>query len=161
MRSFSAGFLCAVFAVLTLLGPAFAAEPEITPAPAFSAEQLTVPPRDGWITNGGNTFNQRYSPLDQIDRANVARLRAEWHIKLGGSGNGAKYSGQGQPIVHNGVIYMSTGADDVFAIGVDNGAILWTYQGRSRRGKRRGLLRVDEPGRGARRRSDLYRPTRR
>lgn len=128
MRSFAAGFLCAVFAVLTLLGPAFAAEPEITPAPAFSATQLTVPPRDGWITNGGNTFNQRYSPLDQIDRANVARLRAEWHIKLGGSGNGAKYSGQGQPIVHNGVIYMSTGADDVFAIGVDGGAILWTYR---------------------------------
>ena len=39
---------------------------KITKAPAFSAEQLLAPPTDGWITNGGTLFNQRFSPLTQI-----------------------------------------------------------------------------------------------
>jgi hypothetical protein len=31
-------------------------------APGFSAAELTALPTEGWITNGGNVFNQRYSP---------------------------------------------------------------------------------------------------
>ena len=30
--------------------------------------------------------------------------------------------------MHNGVIYISTGADDVFAIDVETGQILWKYE---------------------------------
>jgi hypothetical protein len=35
----------------------------ITSSPAFDARQLTALPTSSWITNGGNLFNQRYSPL--------------------------------------------------------------------------------------------------
>jgi alcohol dehydrogenase (cytochrome c) len=97
------------------------------PAPAFTAKQLAALPRDGWITNGGNIFNQRYSPLAQINRDTVARLKPSWRVGLNGSGAASKYSGQGQPLEHDGVIYMVTGADDVFAIDVETGAMLWTY----------------------------------
>ncbi len=97
------------------------------PVPAFTAKQLTAQPRDGWITNGGNVFNQRYSPLTQINRDTVARLKPSWRVGLNGSGVASKYSGQGQPLEHDGVIYMVTGADDVFAIDVETGAMLWTY----------------------------------
>jgi len=97
------------------------------PAPAFTAKQLVAPPRDGWITNGGNVFNQRYSPLAQINRDTIARLKPSWRVSLNGSGSASKYSGQGQPLEHDGVIYMVTGADDVFAIDVETGAMLWTY----------------------------------
>ncbi len=38
----------------------------------FSAERLVAPPTDSWPTNGGNLYNQRYSPLNQIDTSNVA-----------------------------------------------------------------------------------------
>ncbi len=100
------------------------------PAPAFTAKQLTAQPRDGWITNGGNIFNQRYSPLTQINRDTVARLKPSWRVGLNGSGVASKYSGQGQPLEHDGVIYMVTGADDVFAIDVETGAMLWTYLAR-------------------------------
>ena len=51
------------------------------PAPAFSAKQLSANRRDGWITNGGNVFNQRYSPLTQINRDNVASLKPKWRIE--------------------------------------------------------------------------------
>jgi quinohemoprotein ethanol dehydrogenase len=97
------------------------------PAPAFTAKELVAPPREAWITNGGNVFNQRYSPLTQISRETVARLKPGWRVGLNGSGAASKYSGQGQPLERDGVIYMVTGADDVFAIDVETGAMLWTY----------------------------------
>src|SRR5690554_3838399 len=58
----------------------------ITPAPAFGAAELAKLPTDGWLTNGGNLWNQRYSPLRQINRENVARLKGVWRVRLGGSG---------------------------------------------------------------------------
>jgi quinohemoprotein ethanol dehydrogenase len=97
------------------------------PAPAFERDALVPAPTVNWPTNGGNWYNQRYSPLRQIDRDNVAGLKAVWRTRLRGSGVGTKYSGEAQPIVYDGVIYMVTGADDVFAIGVESGAILWSY----------------------------------
>ncbi|MGH8149577.1 MAG: pyrroloquinoline quinone-dependent dehydrogenase, partial [Steroidobacteraceae bacterium] len=99
-------------------------------APAFSAPQQTALPVNGWITNGGNLYNQRYSPLDQIDRGNVGRLEADWRTHLERSGLGPQYSGQAQPLAYKGVLYVVTGADDVFAIGVKTGKILWRYRAR-------------------------------
>ena len=92
----------------------------------FSAK-LVEPPTDSWPTNGGNVYNQRYSPLARIDRANVATLKGVWRTRLRGSGVGPQYSGEAQPIVHDGVAYVSTGADDVFALSIETGAILWQY----------------------------------
>ena len=99
-------------------------------APKVSAEMLalTRPPTTSWPTNGGDLYNRRYSPLTQIDRDNVARLKGVWRTRLGGSGVGPQYSGEAQPIVHDGVIYIVTGANDVFAIDVDTGEILWEYR---------------------------------
>ena len=97
-------------------------------APAFSAKQLTAPPVKNWITNGGTIYNQRYSPLDEIDTTNVKNLKAEWRTHLNGSGVGPPFSGEAQPIVHDGVAYIPTGADDVFALDVETGKLLWTYQ---------------------------------
>jgi glucose dehydrogenase len=94
---------------------------------SFSARALTAPPTDGWRTNGGNLFNQRYSPLSRIDRANVAQVKGVWRTHLNGSGVAPQFSGEAQPIVHDGVIYVITGADDVFALSVDTGEILWRY----------------------------------
>ena len=48
-----------------------------------------------------------------------------WRTRLDGSGVGPHYSGEAQPIVVDGVVYVATGANDVFAIDVATGAILW------------------------------------
>ncbi len=96
-------------------------------APAFAGRDLAAGPTRGWPTNGGDWFNRRYSPLTQINRDTVAGLKAVWRTRLNGSGMGTKYSGEAQPLVYEGVIYLATGADDVFAISVDSGEILWTY----------------------------------
>jgi quinohemoprotein ethanol dehydrogenase len=96
---------------------------------AAAAQQTSVPlPTAAWSTNGGDLYNRRYSSLTQIDRSNVAQLKAVWRTHLGGSGIGPQYSGEAEPIVVDGVLYIVTGADDVFAISVDTGAILWQYE---------------------------------
>ena len=100
----------------------------IRPAPAFSGETLAALPTTDWLTNGGNLFNQRYSPLTEIDRTNVGGLKGVWRTHLDGSGAAPRNSGEAHPIVHNGVIYTVTGDDDVFAISVESGRILWKYR---------------------------------
>lgn len=92
------------------------------------AHPLVRLPTDAWITNGGNLFNQRFSPLTEINRDNVADLKGVWQARLNGSGTALKYSGEAQPIVQDGVVYVITGADDVFALDVDTGDKLWTYE---------------------------------
>jgi alcohol dehydrogenase (cytochrome c) len=128
MTKASVGIRSAAIVVAAVaLASAANAQP-FRPAPAFKGEALVRPPTAGWPTNGGNWYNQRYSPLTAIDRDNVANLKGVWRTRLRGSGVGTKYSGEAQPIVHDGVVYIVTGADDVFAIGVDSGAILWSYE---------------------------------
>ena len=96
-------------------------------SPAFSSSELASLPTTNWITNGGSISNQRYSPLDQINAGNVARLKGIWHVHLR-SGTAGKYSGEAQPIVYRNVIYIITGADDVFAIDAKTGATKWSYR---------------------------------
>ena len=100
---------------------------EITPSPAFTAANLAQP-ASGWATNGGSTTNQRYSPLTQITSSNVKNLKGVWRTHLGGLGTAAKYSGEGQPVVWKGVLYVTTGNDDVSAISVKTGKILWQHK---------------------------------
>ncbi|MEH7883390.1 PQQ-dependent dehydrogenase, methanol/ethanol family [Bacillus sp. JJ1609] len=95
--------------------------------PEFEAKELTAAPKDNWVTNGGNTYNQRYSTLDEINSKNVRDLKGEWVTSLG-SGFEFKYSGEASPVVYNGIMYIITGADEVSAIDVKNGEKLWTYK---------------------------------
>ena len=63
-RATRVGVACLAFAALgSVCGSA--AGQEIVAAPAFDAAELTAWPTENWITNGGNAFNQRYSPLTQ------------------------------------------------------------------------------------------------
>ena len=129
-RSQWGGLLAA--SVLAPLAPVWViAQPAtqtIKAAPAYAAKQLAAAPTSEWITNGGSLSNQRYSALDQIDRANIGDVKAVWRAHLNGSGLGAQHSGQAQPLMVDGVLYMVTGQDDVFAISVATGKTLWSYE---------------------------------
>ena len=98
-------------------------------SPALYPQQSapSAPPSSAWTKVGGSLFSQNYSPLTQINRQNVAGLKAVWRARLDGSGVGAKYSGEAQPVVYQGVVYIVTGADDVFAISVVTGEAIWKH----------------------------------
>jgi quinohemoprotein ethanol dehydrogenase len=99
----------------------------ITKAPNFTADDLSALPTDDWPTVGGSLRNERYSPLTQIDTSNVSQLKGVWMTHLG-SGVGAKYSQESQPVVYKGIIYITTGEDDTSAVDVATGKVLWTYK---------------------------------
>jgi alcohol dehydrogenase (cytochrome c) len=98
--------------------------------PVQAAEQainrlLQSPVAKDWVTNGGNLTNQRYSTLKQIDTTNVGQLKGAWMTRLKRSGFGTKYSAEATPLVKDGIMYMVTGNDDVFALNAKTGEILW------------------------------------
>jgi len=82
--------------------------------------------RDG---NGGSTDNvltygmgyhqQRYSPLRQINKNTVKRLVPVWSLSLAN-----EFGEQGQPLVYNGVIYVSNVKQTV-AIDITTGRQIW------------------------------------
>jgi alcohol dehydrogenase (cytochrome c) len=100
--------------------PVKAADPEID-------RLLQAPIGKDWVTNGGNLTNQRYSTLKQIDTTNVKQLKGAWMTRLKGSGLGGKYSFEATPLVKDGIMYISTGNDDVFALNAKTGEILWEH----------------------------------
>jgi quinohemoprotein ethanol dehydrogenase len=100
----------------------------IAAAPAFTSEELFEHAGADWITNGGGTTNDRYSTLDEIDTENVSELKGEWVTKIGANATAAKFSAEGQAIEYEGTIYISDGADDVYAIDAGDGHRLWTYE---------------------------------
>ena len=114
--------------VLALLAaPALVGVEAQSVAPNFAGSSLTAP-RSDWPTNGGDWYNRRYSPLKEINRDTVERLKGVWRVRLNGSGFGPQYSAEAQPIFFDGVLYVATPANDVFAIDVDSGDFLWTYE---------------------------------
>src|SRR5438477_11280590 len=105
--------------LLSGTGAVSAADPEID-------KLLQSPVGKDWVTNGGNLTNERYSTLKQIDTSNVKQLKGAWMTRLKGSGLGGKYSFEATPLIKDGIMYISTGNDDVFALDAKTGQILWS-----------------------------------
>ena len=79
------------------------------------------------LTNGMGRHLQRYSPLDILNKDNVKNLQPAWAFSLGGE----KQRGQEtQPIVHDGVMYITGSYSRMYAIDVMTGKELWQYDAR-------------------------------
>ena len=116
-----------VVATLAAVGLLFLEPPATSAADPEIDALLRSPVAKDWITNGGNLTNQRYSTLKQIDRTNVKQLKGAWMTRLKGSGLGGKYSFEATPLVKDGIMYVVTGNDDVFALNAKTGEFLWEY----------------------------------
>jgi quinohemoprotein ethanol dehydrogenase len=76
-----------------------------------------------WLINGMNWSEQRYSPVTQINPANVGKLSLAWSYELG-SGGGNQ---QATPLYSNGVLYTVTNWSIVAAIDAKTGKEIWRY----------------------------------
>ena len=85
-------------------------------------QQAIVEPGGEWLNYGRTYREQRFSPLDNINRDNIGELDLAWSFKFD-TARGMEAT----PIVHNGVIYVSTGWSHVHALDARTGQELWHY----------------------------------
>ena len=79
---------------------------------------------ENWLMYYGTYKSWRYSPLDQINRSNVKRLSPIWAFESGLDDGGM----QSAPLVVDGVMYVSTAQNHVFALDAVTGEQIWRYQ---------------------------------
>ena len=80
-----------------------------------------------WLTFGHNYSNQRYSALTQITVDNVQQLVPAWTYRSGVEG-----SFQAQPVVADGVMYVTLPGNDVVALDAQTGSEQWRYSHKKR-----------------------------
>lgn len=79
------------------------------------------------VTNGMGRHLQRYSPLKQINKENVKHLVPAWSFSMGGE----KQRGQeSQPLIYDGVMYVTGSYSRAYAIDLKTGEELWQYDAR-------------------------------
>ena len=75
-----------------------------------------------WPLHGRTYDEQRYSPLDRIDRTNVSQLGLAWSYDTG-----TRRGMEATPIVVDGVLYATGNWGVVHALDAATGRRLWTY----------------------------------
>ena len=94
----------------------------VGPVAATESRKITwgAPQPGDWLTYNGNDSANRYSPLKQIDTANVASLKLKWVFPI-------SYFGlESTPLAADGVLYV-TGPNQVFALDALTGSAIWQY----------------------------------
>src|ERR1700722_414396 len=82
-------------------------------------EMLKNPSPDDWLMYSRTYDAQRYSPLKQIDKQNVATLGLAWTKAL------STGSMEGIPLVHNGVMYVIAPSGVIDALNAATGDLVW------------------------------------
>lgn len=103
------------------------------PAALSAQENLQAKGQDGWPYAGHDPGAMRYSPLTQITKQNVAKLRRAWTFHTGDPAGDV--NSEGAPLVIDGVMYLDAGKN-VFALDPVTGQQIWKFEvkGTNRRG---------------------------
>ena len=75
-----------------------------------------------WPGHGGSSDETAYSPLQQVNGANVGRLGLAWYLDLPG-----ERMLEATPLAVNGVLYFTGSYATVYATDAVSGKLLWTY----------------------------------
>ena len=86
---------------------------------------------DGWEYYGHDAGGMRYSPLKQINRENVAKLKVAWTFHTGelsdGHGDRKRTGFETTPLAVDGTLYLTTPFNRVIALDPETGNQRWAY----------------------------------
>ena len=77
---------------------------------------------DNWVTYGKNYAEDRFSPLNEINKDNIGKLGLAWSLNLG-----TTRGIEATPLVMDGIMFVSGPWSKVFAIDARNGKLIWIY----------------------------------
>ena len=96
--------------------------------------------RAEWPNYGNDPGGMRYSPLTQINRDNVSKLKVAWVYHTGDVSDGKKYPRRSEfestPIFIDGTLYLSTAFNRVVALDPASGKERWTFDPKINLGSR-------------------------
>ena len=69
-----------------------------------------------WISYNVNWSEQRFSPLNQVNAANISRLGLAWYSDIPAAPGNPQNRQEGTPLVYNGVLYSITPWSVVYAM---------------------------------------------
>jgi alcohol dehydrogenase (cytochrome c) len=123
MRSTMARFV-PIACLATMLG-AVMLRAQQAPPPISQQDLLDGLKDDGtsWLTFGGNYSNHRYSPLTQINPANVSRLVPQWTFQTATLGNF-----EATTLVRDNVLYVTGPQNVAWALDARTGRQIWRYR---------------------------------
>ena len=105
--------------------------------PALRGDSIS---RGEWPGYGNDAGGTRYSPLAQIDRENVARLRVAWTYRTGESvgvpGPWGHYAFEATPLMVDGTLFFSTPYNRVIALDAETGKERWAWDAKVDRAHR-------------------------
>ena len=78
---------------------------------------------ENWLTYNGGYSSQRYSSLTQVTPANVAELESKWMLQDQVLG-----AWQSNPIVVDGIMYITQRPNDIMAVDAVTGSVFWQYR---------------------------------
>jgi quinoprotein glucose dehydrogenase len=76
---------------------------------------------------GGDKGSTRYSPLDQINRSNVHRLKVAWVFRTGDKRDNPPSTIECNPIIVDGTLYLISPTLKVFALNAATGEKRWEF----------------------------------
>ena len=112
---------CAYLAALSVCAFVPAAATLAAEFKPVTAEVLLNPDPADWLMINRTYDEQRFSPLNQINRSNVGELRMAW---TRGMPSGTQES---TPMVYNGVMYVIAPGGGVQALDGTSGDLVWEY----------------------------------
>ena len=80
-----------------------------------------------WRDYGKDASRSYFSPLDQIRKENVRNLRVAWVYHAGDQSDVLKSSMECNPLIVNGVMYVTSPALRVIALDAETGREIWQY----------------------------------
>jgi len=78
---------------------------------------------ENWLTYNGDYMSQRYSRLDQITPDNVTNLELKWILQ-----NQVFGAWQSNPIIADGVMYVTERPNSVMAVDASTGRVFWKFR---------------------------------
>ncbi|HTE29318.1 MAG TPA: PQQ-binding-like beta-propeller repeat protein, partial [Chryseolinea sp.] len=93
----------------------------------LSSCRRSQPPQQNWAHYRSDLSNSAYSPLDQINVGNVDQLKVAWTFHTGDADSGNRSAIQCNPILANGVLYVTSPKLKLFALDPGNGTVKWKF----------------------------------
>ena len=88
----------------------------------ISDQDINYPSENDWTSWRRTPLGFGYSPLKQINKENVQKLKLSWSLTMNEGSN------QGTPLISQGVMFLTHPGNMIQALNAANGKLMWEYK---------------------------------